>query len=149
MKVNNDNLDYVYKFDEASNNKAKSNNKNDLDRNAFLKLLTVQLSNQDPLNPIEDREFVAQLAQFSALEQMQNLNVTLNTKSDELLGFLDDLNSNQIDANIEILKELINIRKAIEAYDVEYDFKQENAEEDVNTENVSGNWFWSWLNERN
>ena len=139
MKVNNDNLDYVYKFDEASNNKAKSNNKNDLDRNAFLKLLTVQLSNQDPLNPIEDREFVAQLAQFSALEQMQNLNVTLNTKSDELLGFLDDLNSNQIDANIEILKELINIRKAIEAYDVEYDFKQENAEEDVNTENVSGN----------
>ncbi|SRR5690554_3544382 len=139
MKVNNDNLDYVYKFDEASNNKAKSTNKNDLDRNAFLKLLTVQLSNQDPLNPIEDREFVAQLAQFSALEQMQNLNVTLNTKSDELLGFLDDLNSNQIDANIEILKELINIRKAIEAYDVEYDFKQENAEEDVNTENVSGN----------
>lgn len=149
MKVNNDNLDYVYKFDEASNNKAKSNNKNDLDRNAFLKLLTVQLSNQDPLNPIEDREFVAQLAQFSALEQMQNLNVTLNTKSDELLGFLDDLNSNQIDANIEILKELMNLEKAIEAYDVEYDFKQENAEEDVNTENVSGNWFWSWLNERN
>ena len=51
---------------------------NDLDRNAFLNLLITQLRHQDPLNPMDDREFVAQLAQFSALEQMQNLNSTFN-----------------------------------------------------------------------
>ncbi|MDR2167848.1 MAG: hypothetical protein LBE35_08395 [Clostridiales bacterium] len=51
---------------------------NDLDRNAFLNLLITQLRHQDPLNPMDDREFIAQLAQFSSLEQMQNLNTTFN-----------------------------------------------------------------------
>ncbi|SHE35539.1 flagellar hook assembly protein FlgD [Caloramator sp. ALD01] len=53
-------------------------NKNSiLDKNAFLKILTVQLSNQDPLNAKDNTEYVAQMAQFSALEQMQNLNSTM------------------------------------------------------------------------
>ena len=43
----------------------------------FLKLLTTQLKYQDPINPVEDQAFVAQLAQFSSLEQMQNLNTTM------------------------------------------------------------------------
>jgi len=49
---------------------------NDLDRNAFLNLLMTQLRFQDPLNPMDDREFIAQLATFSSLEQMQQLNST-------------------------------------------------------------------------
>ena len=49
---------------------------NDLDREAFLLLLVTQLQHQDPLNPMDDREFIAQMAQFSALEQMMNLNRT-------------------------------------------------------------------------
>jgi hypothetical protein len=48
----------------------------DLDRNAFLQLLVTQLRHQDPLNPMDDRDFIAQMAQFSALEQMMNLNAT-------------------------------------------------------------------------
>ncbi|MCL1936560.1 MAG: hypothetical protein FWF57_09345 [Defluviitaleaceae bacterium] len=47
---------------------------NELDREAFLRLLVTQLQFQDPMNPMEDHAFVAQLAQFSALEQMQNIN---------------------------------------------------------------------------
>lgn len=48
-----------------------------LDKNAFLKILTVQLSNQDPLNAKDNTEYIAQMAQFSSLEQMQNLNNTM------------------------------------------------------------------------
>ena len=50
----------------------------DLDRTAFLKLLVAQMKNQDPLNPTEDKEFLAQMAQFTSLEQMQNLNSTVS-----------------------------------------------------------------------
>ena len=50
--------------------------RNELDRDAFLQLLIVQLQHQDPLNPMDDRDFIAQMAQFSALEQMVQLNQT-------------------------------------------------------------------------
>jgi flagellar basal-body rod modification protein FlgD len=46
----------------------------ELDRDAFLQLLITQLRHQDPLNPMDDRDFIAQMAQFSTLEQMQQLN---------------------------------------------------------------------------
>jgi flagellar basal-body rod modification protein FlgD len=49
----------------------------ELGKEAFLKLLTVQLKNQDPLEPVKNEAFVAQLAQFSSLEQLQNINTTL------------------------------------------------------------------------
>lgn len=48
----------------------------ELGKEAFLRLLVCQMQNQDPLNPQSDTEFVAQLATFSQLEQLQNLNGT-------------------------------------------------------------------------
>lgn len=44
-----------------------------LGRDDFLQLLITQLQNQDPTSPMNDREFIAQMAQFSTLEQMSNL----------------------------------------------------------------------------
>lgn len=49
----------------------------ELDKDAFLRLLITELSNQDPMNPMDDREFIAQMAQFSTLEQMTNMTKTL------------------------------------------------------------------------
>ncbi|MDD2237626.1 MAG: flagellar hook capping FlgD N-terminal domain-containing protein [Kiritimatiellae bacterium] len=43
-------------------------------KDQFLELLITQMQNQDPLDPVDNKEMLAQLAQFSALEQMQNLN---------------------------------------------------------------------------
>lgn len=43
-----------------------------IDKDAFLKLLVAQLRYQDPMNPMQDRDFIAQMAQISSLEQAQN-----------------------------------------------------------------------------
>ena len=42
-------------------------------KDAFMKILIAQLQNQDPTNPMKDNEFIAQMAQFSSLEQTMNL----------------------------------------------------------------------------
>jgi flagellar basal-body rod modification protein FlgD len=59
-----------------------------LGKEAFLQLLIAQLRNQDPLQPMNDREFVAQLAQLSALEQMQNISSAISelTRRQEALA---------------------------------------------------------------
>ncbi len=50
---------------------------NQLDKDAFFKLMLTQLKNQDPTNPLKNHEMAAQLAQFSTLEQLNNMNSTL------------------------------------------------------------------------
>jgi len=54
-------------------------NNSGLDENAFLKLLVAQMKNQDPLQPMDNTDFVAQLAQFSNLEQVMGINSRLDT----------------------------------------------------------------------
>jgi flagellar basal-body rod modification protein FlgD len=55
----------------------------------FLLLLIAQLRNQDPLDPMDNSQFVAQLAQFSSLEQMENL----NTKFEDQAALIMSLNN--------------------------------------------------------
>jgi flagellar basal-body rod modification protein FlgD len=52
-----------------------------LDKTAFLKLLVEQMKNQDPLKPMDNTEFVSQLAQFSNLEQVMGINTRLDQLS--------------------------------------------------------------------
>jgi len=54
-----------------------TNTQDNLGRDEFLTLLVAQLENQDPLNPLESTEFTSQLAQYSSLEQLFNVNGTL------------------------------------------------------------------------
>lgn len=66
--------------------------KNELGKDAFLRLLVTQLQYQDPLSPIEDREFIVQLAQFTTLEQVITM-VKLQEETIEMLkGIQDTLN---------------------------------------------------------
>ncbi|QGQ46853.1 flagellar hook assembly protein FlgD [Metabacillus sediminilitoris] len=71
-----------------------------LGKDEFLKILMTQLQNQDPLNPMQDKEFIAQMAQFSTLEQTTNmasmLEKFLNIQSDSLLKY-SELIGKQVD----------------------------------------------------
>ncbi|MCH5264871.1 MAG: hypothetical protein J1F02_03155 [Lachnospiraceae bacterium] len=81
-------LDEISKAtDRLASTTSKTRGSSELGKEEFLKLLVCQLSNQDPLNPQSDTEFISQLAQFSALEQMSNLNTAFaNSSAYSLVG---------------------------------------------------------------
>jgi flagellar basal-body rod modification protein FlgD len=60
--------------------KKKDGSKNgDMGKDAFMKLLVTELRHQDPTQPMQDREFISQVAQFSALEQMTSINSAMGS----------------------------------------------------------------------
>ncbi len=103
-----DNINFV---SSTGSEQSVQANKKVLDKDDFLKLLVAKLSNQDPMNPIDDEDFIAQLAQFSSLEQMENMNSNLtedlqwnyllsqtisNTMSTSLIGRTVRADSSQV-----------------------------------------------------
>lgn len=97
-------------FSSSQNQQRQPNNA--LGQDAFLKLLITQLQNQDPSNPIEDREFIAQLATFSQLEQLTKLNSTMEymyyeQKSQQLMAL-----SELIGKSVEWLNEKDKVEQA-------------------------------------
>ena len=71
----------------ANSSNASATGQSSLGKDDFLKMLVTQLQNQDPLKPMDDTAFVAQMAQFSTLEQMQNMNASmLSMKATDMIG---------------------------------------------------------------
>ncbi len=66
-------VDFYNKQNKQANGRTTSS---ELGKDDFLKLLITQLQNQDPTSPMENTEFIAQMAQFSSLEQMTNMSTS-------------------------------------------------------------------------
>lgn len=91
--------------------KSEGIKQNALGQDDFLKILITQLSYQDPTAPMEDKEFIAQMAQFSSLEQIKNM----GTEFSKLSGVLN-LNSaiGLIGKNVTITNENETINGLVE-----------------------------------
>lgn len=77
IPTTNNNPNTILSTEQQKQKAQKSNDM--LGKDDFLKLMITQLQWQDPLSPMDDKESIAQLAQFSALEQMTNLNTSMLT----------------------------------------------------------------------
>lgn len=138
MPINNDgtiNKDYIPPSQKVNQKKDDSIIKdrvpNDyLGKDAFLQLMITQLRYQDPLDPMDNKDSIAQMAQFSALEQMQNLNTNMQLSQSGIKFAIDDLNKN-----------LTEIKKALAAYGIKVDKpeqaeKPESSDDNVNTDDT-------------
>lgn len=98
----------------SSESGIKKNKNSVMGKDDFLKLMLAQMRNQDPLNPMESAEFASQLAQFSSVEQLMNLNESMkisldanyllsqsinNTLAATLIGKEAKLNTNEFKYN--------------------------------------------------
>ena len=71
-------LKNVSRYEDVKNSAVNSRNGSEMGKQDFLKLFTAQLKNQNPLDPVKNEAFVAQLAQFSQLEALTNMQSSLD-----------------------------------------------------------------------
>ena len=74
-----DTLNKVADQNYVDPSKTRKVGNNQLDKDAFMKLMLAQMKHQDPTNPMQSHEMAAQLAQFTSLEQLNNINTTLES----------------------------------------------------------------------
>ncbi len=106
---------------EASNKYNKLKKSQEMGRDQFLKVLMTQLSHQNPLSPLEDKDFIAQMAQFTSVESMQEMVKGLDDVKDEIKAIKESLTDNKEDKEVkkdQSKAELFNdIAKAMQALD--------------------------------
>lgn len=74
----------IWPYYAATNRPAEKAGEQALGQNEFIRILVAQMSNQDPLSPMEDRDFIAQMAQFSSLEQLMNMSKAIDRMSQSI-----------------------------------------------------------------
>ncbi|WP_335870719.1 flagellar hook assembly protein FlgD [Bacillus sp. 2205SS5-2] len=90
--------------------KQRETNGSILGKDDFLKILMSQLQNQDPMNPMQDKDFIAQMATFSSLEQMQNMGKSMDS-------FVDVQKQNQLISYNQFVGKTVAWHKVDEAID--------------------------------
>ncbi|SPD72696.1 Flagellar hook capping protein FlgD [uncultured Desulfobacterium sp.] len=94
--------------DESSISKSTSG-RGSVDKDEFLMLLVTQLQNQDPLNPMDYTEFTSQMAQFSSLEQLYNVNNNLEQLYGYQKGIFNENLSSFVGKDVKIYDNSIDL----------------------------------------
>lgn len=109
----------------------KSTGNSNLGKDEFLKILMTQLQNQDPLNPMEDKEFIAQMAQFSTLEQTTNMAsllekfINIQTQGDSIIRY-SEMIGKQIEWKDSNEETGTGIVKSVKKSDTGFELELEN-----------------------
>lgn len=127
MPITNDYVAPSYDVNQSKEETTiKDRQPNDyLGKDAFLKLMITQLQYQDPLDPMDNKDSIAQMAQFSALEQMQNLNGNMQISQASIKLAIDKMTTS-----------INSIQKALDAYGIKVPPSKEE-QEDNKDDNVS------------
>jgi flagellar basal-body rod modification protein FlgD len=122
----------------SPSNNLYSSDTQTLGKDDFLILLVTQLKNQDPLNPTDSTEFVSQLAQFSSLEQLSNVNDNLKTVQlfDQSINNAQAVNF--VGKTIKASGSMFELGAAGETYDVQYQLGEDADAVYVSIYNSSG-----------
>lgn len=116
-KVDNNQYWYIFDTEKKQNDTEISTTTNeDINKDAFLNLLVTQLKYQDPLNPVDDKEFLGQMAQFSILEQIKNMDESIKESQEKVLNTIDQINISNSYLHNDIIEELKTLNGAFKAY---------------------------------
>lgn len=124
----------VDSFNKANNVSGRQVSQS-LGKDDFLKLLITQLSNQDPTSPMENTEFIAQMAQFSSLEQMTNMNqefsklnaMMVSSQGVNTIGKIVDINLGDTTTTGKVEAVTYGANPQVRIGNVYYDMKQISA----------------------
>lgn len=141
-----ENLDYLESIkNDQKNNKLIKNQ--EMGQDAFLKLLMAEMQNQDPMNPMDSKDTVAQMAQFSTVEQLTKVSESVKKGNEEakasvlkIENALAKLNNNFVDGDTlqtdqldeinknqkELLNQMIKLNNSFSAYFTESNSSTEN-----------------------
>jgi len=112
-------------LDKASSYKAETAQTNSDNRQDFLKILMAQLKYQDPMDPMKDKDFMAQMAQFSTVEQLLNLNKSFDSFASTQKASANSSEYTQgialLGKNVEVLKDGQPLKVTVSAVHIQDD----------------------------
>lgn len=111
----------------------------ELGKEQFLQLLVAQLKNQDPLEPMTNAEFVAQLAQFSSVEQLVSVNEGINLLGIQQMGMSNAQSADFIGKEVLVKSDRLEVRSGDTELTAAFNIKADAESVTVNIRDAQGN----------